>query len=514
MAGGKASARQKMINLMYLVFISMLAMNMDKKVLSSFGNSMEKLTASNVKVGAANGKVLEGLAEKAVEQKEKYEAKYHKAVDINALSNQYFVYLDGVKAELMETVDEEKRGDYESMDSENAGDEYFFIKDNNLSEKGQVFLDKLNEYKSSLQTKLKDVAEEDLLQQIDKRFSTEDELAGGSKKKMIPFMNARYERFPLITTLKNITQIQADIRTTESDIYNSMFSGALKSAANLNTYVGIVALDKTAYFSGEQVTGKIVMGKFDKTFTADYNSNVGGKMENGQVDLSFKAGNPGAHPIKGKFTFKQKDGENIEVPFSSEYTVITEPSEAVISADKMNVVYRGLPNPISISVPGVGAKNVNASAPGLSNKGGGKYMMKPSTGSEVTINVSAKLSSGKTINTQKKFRIMNIPAPLGALRGSQTGKVSMPKSSLEKAALSVILPDFVYDLKFKVSSFKVKVPGQGTVRINGSRMNAKAKAAIAKARRGDLIAIFDIESSIIGGGPKIKKAAPINVEIK
>ena len=37
------SARQKMINLMYLVFIAMLAMNMSKEVLSAFGFINEKL---------------------------------------------------------------------------------------------------------------------------------------------------------------------------------------------------------------------------------------------------------------------------------------------------------------------------------------------------------------------------------------------------------------------------------------------------------------------------------------
>ena len=37
MAGGKVSARQKMINLMYLVFIAMMAMNMSKEVLTAFG---------------------------------------------------------------------------------------------------------------------------------------------------------------------------------------------------------------------------------------------------------------------------------------------------------------------------------------------------------------------------------------------------------------------------------------------------------------------------------------------
>ena len=37
MAGGKENARQKMINLMYLVFIAMLALNMSKEVLMTFG---------------------------------------------------------------------------------------------------------------------------------------------------------------------------------------------------------------------------------------------------------------------------------------------------------------------------------------------------------------------------------------------------------------------------------------------------------------------------------------------
>jgi len=47
MAGGKASARQKMINLMYLVFIAMMAMNMSKEVLSAFGLMEAKFAESN-----------------------------------------------------------------------------------------------------------------------------------------------------------------------------------------------------------------------------------------------------------------------------------------------------------------------------------------------------------------------------------------------------------------------------------------------------------------------------------
>ena len=40
--GGKVSPRQKMINLMYLVFIAMIAINVSKDVLSAFGNFEKK----------------------------------------------------------------------------------------------------------------------------------------------------------------------------------------------------------------------------------------------------------------------------------------------------------------------------------------------------------------------------------------------------------------------------------------------------------------------------------------
>jgi hypothetical protein len=49
MAGGKETPRQKMINMMYLVFIAMLALNMSKEVLSAFGTINESLEENNIK---------------------------------------------------------------------------------------------------------------------------------------------------------------------------------------------------------------------------------------------------------------------------------------------------------------------------------------------------------------------------------------------------------------------------------------------------------------------------------
>ena len=65
MARGKMSARQKMINLMYLVFIAMLAMNMSKEVLSAFGFMNEKVETNNVSTTEKNNRAYENLATKA-----------------------------------------------------------------------------------------------------------------------------------------------------------------------------------------------------------------------------------------------------------------------------------------------------------------------------------------------------------------------------------------------------------------------------------------------------------------
>ncbi|PID68165.1 MAG: gliding motility protein GldM [Flavobacteriia bacterium] len=513
MAGGNLSPRQKMINLMYLVFIAMLAMNMSKQVLSAFGYMKESFADSSERLDNANNGILSSLEAKAEESPGRYKVKYQNAQQIKTVSDEFFNYIATVKSELTKNVKD--TNDYESMDKEDEGDDYFFSKDEKYSTEGQAFVDRINGYKDEVIKILGDSINPGLKAQIEERFSTPVQKADNGRDQ--DWLVNRYKGFPLVTTLANLEKMQADVRTTEGEIFNSLLGGALIDETKMTNYKAIVALDKTAYFSGEQVTGSIVLGKYDKSMTIDgFESNVGGKKEAGQVLLNFKAGNPGEHPIKGSFVFNQKEGDPIRLEFDSKYTVITEPSDAVISADKMNVVYRGLQNPLSISVPGVGDANVKvSSSQNIRKVSAGKYVMTPSSGSEVNINVSAKLSSGKTVNTTKKFRIKDVPAPMGALR-KETGKTSMPKESLKRAAVEVMLPDFVFDLTFAVTGFSVKVPGQPTVVVNGPRMNARAKAAIDKASRGDQVNIFDIKSKIVGEGSglRVKKASAVLVEIK
>ena len=114
MAAAKATSRQKMINLMYLVFIAMLAMNMSKEVLSAFGFMNEELTESIKTTSIKNRDSYSNLDVKAQDQKEKFEPLKVKVDQIRALSNSLSSYLDSLKLKITQDIEDVR--DYEAMD--------------------------------------------------------------------------------------------------------------------------------------------------------------------------------------------------------------------------------------------------------------------------------------------------------------------------------------------------------------------------------------------------------------
>ena len=140
--------------------------------------------------------------------------------------------------------------------------------------------------------------------------------------------------------------------------------------------------------------------------------------------------------------------------------------------------------------------------------------MIPKAGKEVIINVSYTLPGDLTESSQKTYRIKDIPKPMATVR-KESGLVKMPKASLEKTTVRVELPDFLFDLEFSVKSFKIKVPGQATITVTGNKLNAQAVTAVKKARVGDMIAIFDVKSTMVGNSTyNVKDAMPVNIEIQ
>ena len=516
MAGGKLSPRQKMVNLMYLVFISMMALNMSKEVLSAFGLMNEKLVESNIRTTERNGAFMADLASKVEEQPEKYKPEMAKAKQINALSDDLITYIDTAKEVLLAGMSDEDKTDYQAMDKNAILDEYFFA-GGKVTPAGQAFIDKIDAYRNGVTASLTGGTTDftDVIKSVNADFSTEPVTDREGVK--INWLKYNYEGFPQVASLTKMTQIQSDVKKNQSEILGAILGGKLKSEVSLSNFEAIVVADKTAYFAGETFTGKIVLGKKDKTLkahkvTVNGNELPAESMQEGQTILEFPAGNVGEQTIEGEFQFKEGDSI-IPIAFKSTYAVIPQPNSAVISADKMNVVYRGVSNPMTISIPGV--PSINASAPGLKKGSGtGKYTMNVTAlkQREVKINVSGNLN-GKKISSSKVFRIKDIPRPVGTVRG-EDGSVKMGKSSLAISTVGAILPDFDFNLKLNVTGFKIKVPGQPTVRVSGSKLNSQARSALQRAKRGETVQIFDINAKLAAGGSyRVKKVSPVVVEL-
>ena len=520
MAGGKLSARQKMINLMYLVFIAMMAMNMSKEVLTAFGLINERLTESNVAATQRNADFMAGLTEKAAEQPDKFKPLKAKADQLKTLADNFNSYIEKVKNDvLLKGVSDTK--DYEAMDKTAMLDEYFFQGDN-YTKAGQEFVGEIDKFREGVVALIGNSYPK-IVDDVKSKFDTSTETNNDGKK--IPWLKYHFESFPMVASLTKMTQLQADAKTTMSEALSALLAGQLNREISMTNYTTLLETSKSAFFNGEQFDGQIVLGRKDETTKPNrVELKLDGvplkesqyTIEDGKVKLNINAGRAGEHKIEGKLIFEE-GGEEIEVAVSQSFATVPKPNSATISADKMNVVYRGVNNPMTISFAGVPDNNVTASAGGYLKKGDGvsKYNMNVTTapGREITINVTGTLPGGEKVSDNATFRIKDIPKPTGTIRG-EDGSVEMQRGSLEISSVGAKLDDFDFDLPLTVSSFKFKVPGQPTMTVNGTKLDSRAKSALRKAKRGSTITIFDIEAKIKGNSSyKLKKVSPVIIEL-
>ena len=511
MAGGKLTPRQKMINLMYLVFIAMLAMNMSKEVLSAFGLMNERFEGATNSAKATNEQMLAALDAKASEAKGEFIVAAETAHKVEAATKKFYDFVGTLKEEVLKGVEmEDGKLPYEAMDKADNLDHSWFTGDG-YTARGKEVLAAIETYKSDLKSALSDKKYAPILNEINAKFDLAD--VANKEGVKIKFLDYHFKGFPAIASLAKLSAWQNDAKKAESDVISAALGKAAVQAASYSNYQAIVALDKNVYFQGEPVTGKVVLGRYDEN-TKPTSFSGPGKLVNGQAVISLTAGAVGEQSINGQFTFVE-DCKTIPLKFQGKYVVVPRPNSANISADKMNVVYRGLDNPMTISFAGIGDNFVNASAPGLVKAGGnGKYNLKPQSGTEVTVSVSGKMTDGKTVSDKKVFRIKNIPAPAGAIGGG-TGVQKGAKSRLEVSQVSAKLEDFLYDLSFQVTQFTFKVPGQPAIVVNGDRVDGRCKAALARVTRGDQVTISDIKTKVVGGANiVVPTAAPVIYEIQ
>ncbi|MXN90991.1 gliding motility protein GldM [Flavobacterium sp. Sd200] len=514
MAGGKQTPRQKMVNLMYLVFIAMMALNMSKEVLSAFGLMNEQFEASNKEAAINNKGLYDALATKAGEDAHFVEAK-NVAEKVQGISAQLVTFLESLKSDITKEVERTEKGKlpYEAMDKGDKIDEGWFAGDG-YSKKGQEIVDALGKYKADMKAALGNESKyKSIVKELDSKFDTSDVVDGeGVKKK---YLDYHYKGFPAIASLTKLSALQNSVETIEASVYSSALGKAAVDASSMKNYTALVVLDKNAYFQGEKVTGKVVLGKYDAD-TKPTSFQGPGKIENGQAVINMTAGAVGEQSIKGQFTFLE-DGKEVPLKFESTYVVVPRPNSATISADKMNSVYRGVNNPMSISFAGVAASDVTVSAPGI-QKGAkpGQYNWTVTSlpGESAVVTVTGKLPDGSTVSDKKTFVIRDIPRPMPSIRGRE-GSSKGSKEDLSVSTIGVVFPGFVFDVTTTVNSFEVFVPGNPRLLVQGNKFDDSAKKAIAKAKRGDIVTIGNIKVTVAGaGGYRIPDSSNFSWEVQ
>ena len=520
MAGAKETPRQKLISLMYLVFITMLALNVSKEVLDGFGQMYEKISDANTRVDESNDNIFENIKVNAEEKGGKWIGHLRTAKEIKEESDAFYDRITEIMTQITEKQREKdpELKEYAQMDKGEALDVIFFKEGSDQA--ASEFLDMINNYKMHV-IQVFGSQYPEYIEMVEARFDTGDENGNIQNRDGMdePWLNANFQGFPLVSSLAKFAMMQNDVRQTEHDVFATLMGKELKMSSNVNesNYISLLKTEKGAYYQGETFDGSVVLGrkggaqnpnrvdlKLDgRALTdKDYDLIAGG------IKLKVGAGSPGDHEISGNLIFLN-DGIESKIPVKQSFAVISKPNSAVISADKMNVVYRGVENPMTISIPGIPDNKVRASAPGLKKVRGSKYNMVPGKGREIKISASGTLPDGKKVSTVTKFRIKDIPAPQGTVR-KQSGSITIPKSSLEISSIGAVLEDFDFDITLKTVSFKFKVPGQPTISINGDRLDSRAKSALRRAKAGQSVQVFDIKV-VNPKNPsyKFKKISPV-----
>lgn len=533
MSGGDLPPRQKMIGMMYLVLTALLALNISKSILDAFiklNTGIEKTTTT---FDASNG-ILYAAFDKAAAESPAAKKWQEKANKVKEMANGLNTHIKKLKSKLIEKTDAlpPEVADTIQIKYVNAKDNYDVpshlmglaepanpTKLPGEEEWSAVTLkEKIDAYYQGIIGVFEDKEVAQVIADKCSYLKTDPIINSSGVEE--PWTVATFYHAPLAATITMLSKIQADVRTSEAEVINKLYERIDAGGVSFNRVRGMAVLPKAYLMQGDTFRADIFTaayddrvdpeiyitrapydtaaalnvaktGKFDPSqIMTGTKGNAWGEgdwyqmdpknIEGGIGKLAIKEG-IGVHNWGGIIKLNTKKGPKV-YPFTSSFEVGT-PSFAV-SADKMNVFYMGVDNPVSISAP---MPKFTATAPGLSKSGKG-WVMRPKAPGTVKINVTGEDAvTGERVNVgSAEFRVKRIPTPTPYIAG-KTGTVVLSKSQLGDGVIQAKLEGFVFDLKVKVSSFELGTTVSGdykSVKCTGNRLNDKAKGLVTRGARG------------------------------
>lgn len=176
-------------------------------------------------------------------------------------------------------------------------------------------------------------------------------------------------------------------------------------------------------------------------------------------------------------------------------------SQTVVSADKMNVMYRGMENPITIAVAEQpsSALYVTATNARIFPLGQGRYIVTPGPENTVGISVIVKNKDNSVLSRSETFfRVLPVPVPSPYFAGKNSGTIS--KAEIQaNPVLSIKLENFLFEnYAYFISGFTISYPvGKSMQRdqVNGDRMNNSLIEKILTLKSGTKLYLDEIKAT-------------------
>lgn len=449
----RLSPRQKMINLMYIVLTAMLALNVSSDVLDGFTQVEEGLNRTNENIEQRNLAIYRTLEEFAQKNPQKGQVWYDKATEVRQITAKLYQYIDSLKTLIVVEADGPD-GDVNNIQRRDDLEAAAFIMLSPTNKRGVVLRKSVDDYRNYITSIIADTVKRANINEI---LSTESVVSNGAKQS---WENSKFESQPVVAAITLLAKLQNDLRYAEGEALAYLLTNVDASDVRVNQLSAFVIPDSRIVMRGGRYSARVVLAAIDTTQRP--NIFVGGRqITNGLYELN--CGSTGVFDYSGYLEVPRGDGTMARHDFKSSYTVI-EPA-ATVSATMMNVLYAGIDNPISISVPGIPTSQVNASMTnGSLTRSGDAWVARPTTvGSDAVITVTATVDGrSQTVNTTT-FRVRKLPNPTPFIaykddKGNTDkylgGKPFSKALLLQAPGIGAAIDDGLLNISFTVLSFE------------------------------------------------------------
>lgn len=528
MAGANLSPRQKMIGMMYLVLTALLALNVSKEIINAFVTINDSLEITVKNLAGKNTQAYNAFDKQMQNDKAKTEPFYKKAQVVKAECEKLDKYINALKEELIRTTDKmepsAKMVPLREMKSQDNYDEPTRImcgdKQDGRGHKASELKAKIDSYKKNILATLDAGDRDKFTKRLDELFNTKDPVGKATEDGKKTWEMANFYHNPVVATVALLSKIQSDIKNAESEIVTHLLSAINAADFKFDTLAPKVIAPSSYVIEGQEYSADIFLAAMSST--SDPEITVGGSslsVDGGVGTYKVRASGVGEKKYAGVIKVKKPDNTFESYPFESSY-IVAKPS-ASVAADKMNVIYIGVPNPITVSVPGVPDEKVKATPSGFAlipdaKLGKGHFIAdakgQPGEGKVV---VSADFNGKPMQMGEFKFRLKRIPDPVAKIGGKKDGGISKAVLAAQQGIIPT-MEGFDFDLYPKVISFKMSRYGKGVDPIEksaeGGALTGDMKDVIGRCKAGDKILFEYIKVSMPDGTTRTVNSIPLTVQ--